>query len=351
MHPYSRNTTCFNLDKTFFLPFSEDGETDPIVIGDSVVIYCAKNKEYIYLGMKYVASNDQTGHIKENLQWRSLNIHKFYEWLHVNEDTPIQTKLEVLGACMFSAYLYGVETWYKIDEVGDDLLLLERKFLKRILGVKSNVPDDLLYLELDLSDILTLVKQRQYNFYQNLLKLGEEESICRKLVSLFHYLPMFDYYRGLRENAVKRSKASRIEQSRNNTNTLSERYHKLIDLKYNHIIYNSFLPEYLRVIITRWRLSNHDLRIETGRYIRPILLRNMRVCSVCVETVEDEEHALYHCPLYNDVRRNYIDLLERYSLVTEIFNPRTVVDACQLGKLLIDIENVRKDLDLNVEDD
>ena len=77
----------------------------------------------------------------------------------------------------------------------------------------------------------------------------------------------------------------------------------------------------------------------------------MRVCSVCVETVEDEEHALYHCPLYNDVRRNYTDLLERYSLVTEIFNPRTVVDACQLGKLLIDIENVRKDLDLNVEDD
>ena len=201
--------------------------------------------------------------------------------------------------------------------------------MKRILGVKSNVPDELLYLELDRADIMTLVKQRQFNFYQNLLKLGEEESICRKLVSLFHDLPMFDYYRGLHEDAVKRSKASRLEQSRSNTNTLSERYHHLIDLRYNHIIYNSFLPEYLRVIITRWRLSNHDLRIETGRYIRPILPRNMRVCSVCVESVEDEEHALYYCHLYDDVRRKYRSLLEQYSLVTEIFNPKTEVDACQ----------------------
>ena len=107
------------------------------------------------------------------------------------------------------------------------------------------------------------------------------------------------------------------------------------------------MPEYLRVIITRWRLSNHDLRIETGRYIRPILPRNMRVCSVCVDYVEDEEHALYHCQLYDDARRKYRNLLDQYSLVTEIFNPKTVVDACQLGKFLLDIEEVRK----NTEDD
>ena len=38
-------------------------------------------------------------------------------------------------------------------------------------------------------------------------------------------------------------------------------------------------------------------------------------------------------------------------IITNIFNPKTVVDACQLGKLLLDIEEVRKDLDLGVEDD
>ena len=44
-------------------------------------------------------------------------------------------------------------------------------------------------------------------------------------------------------------------------------------------------------------------------------------------------------------------LLEQCPLITDIFNPKTVVDACQLGKLLLDIEEVRKDLDLGVEDD
>ena len=150
---------------------------------------------------------------------------------------------------------------------------------------------------------------------------------------------------------MKSSKTTRIERSKSNTNTLSERYHQLIDLRYNHIVYNSFVPEYLRVVITRWRLSNHDLRIETGRYVRPIIPRNMRFCSVCVESVEDEEHALFYCPLYDDVRRNYTNFLECYSQITEIFNPRTVVDACQLGKLIIDIEKVRKDLNLNIEED
>ena len=55
-----------NLDKTFFLPLSEEGNTDPIVISASVVIYCAKNNEYIYLGMKYIASDIETVYTKDS---------------------------------------------------------------------------------------------------------------------------------------------------------------------------------------------------------------------------------------------------------------------------------------------
>ena len=339
-----------NVDKTVFLPLSDNADNDPIVISNSVVIRCAKNNEYVYLGMKFVSSDCQTVHIQENLKGRSLNIQKFYEWLHINESTPIRIKLEVLDACMFMAYVHGSETWYKIDDVSDDLLLLERKLLKRILCVKSNVPDDILYLELDRPDIMSVIKQRQLNFYQNLLKLGEDESITRKLVAQYQYLPMFDYYKCLRKDAVKKDKVNRLEESKKCTNTLTERYHHLIDMKYNHVVY-SFVPEYLRVIITRWRLSNHDLRVETGRYVRPILPRDMRFCSSCTTVVEDERHALYDCPLYDGVRGNYVELLRKYPQVTQIFNPVDVVDACLLGKFLIDIEKIREDQDLNwVED-
>ena len=121
-------------------------------------------------------------------------------------------------------------------------------------------------------------------------------------------------------------------------------------IKYNHVVY-SFVPEYLRVIITRWRLSNHDLRVETGRYVRPILPRDMRFCSRCNTVVEDERHALYDCPLYDGVRGNYVELLQKYPQVTQIFNPVDVVDACLLGKFLIAIEKIREEQDLNwIED-
>ena len=74
----------------------------------------------------------------------------------------------------------------------------------------------------------------------------------------------------------------------------------------------------------------------------------MRFCSRCTTVVEDQEHALYSCPLYDSVRRKYGELLEKYPLVTQIFNPVNVVDACLLGKFLIDIEAIREELNLNL---
>ena len=56
--------------------------------------------------------------------------------------------------------------------------------------------------------------------------------------------------------------------------------------------------------------------------------------------MEDERHALYDCPLYDGVRGNFVELLQKYPQVTQIFNPVDVVDACLLGKFLIDIETI-----------
>ena len=39
-----------------------------------------------------------------------------------------------------------------------------------------------------------------------------------------------------------------------------------------------FLDDKIRCVITRWRLSNHRLKIELGRYLRPIIPKHMR-CS------------------------------------------------------------------------
>ena len=51
--------------------------------------------------------------------------------------------------------------------------------------------------------------------------------------------------------------------------------------------------------LMRFRTGAHHLAIETGRWARPKLPRQHRVCSKCSRTVvEDEVHFLFECPAY-----------------------------------------------------
>jgi exonuclease III len=54
--------------------------------------------------------------------------------------------------------------------------------------------------------------------------------------------------------------------------------------------------------LTRLRISNHSLHIETGRYKRPKTPRDKRICNLCNEGVEDEYHFLFKCKAHNNLR-------------------------------------------------
>ena len=63
-----------------------------------------------------------------------------------------------------------------------------------------------------------------------------------------------------------------------------------------------------RSIITKFRISAHCLRIETGRYGQNRLDRSERTCEVCqTRDIEDEFHMLFVCPRYRLLRKRYID--------------------------------------------
>ena len=65
-----------------------------------------------------------------------------------------------------------------------------------------------------------------------------------------------------------------------------------------------FIPVHLRKCITKFRLSSHNLAIETGRYIGTD--QSKRTCFSCVDEIEDEYHFILVCPLYNSLRKQYI---------------------------------------------
>ena len=61
-----------------------------------------------------------------------------------------------------------------------------------------------------------------------------------------------------------------------------------------------------RRVASKFRIGNHNLKIETGRFTIPKTPahEDLRICDKCnLNSVENELHILFHCDLYNDLRK------------------------------------------------
>ena len=65
----------------------------------------------------------------------------------------------------------------------------------------------------------------------------------------------------------------------------------------------------LRVIYSKFRLSDHNLMIEQGRRVRPRIPRWKRGCSVCCNKVESEMHFLIECPSHETERKIFFEFI------------------------------------------
>ena len=63
------------------------------------------------------------------------------------------------------------------------------------------------------------------------------------------------------------------------------------------------------------------LRIETGRY--ESLPEAERTCTFCKDSVEDELHVLFDCPLYNEIR---LEMFQYVQIVNWHFNSLTKLE-------------------------
>ena len=139
----------------------------------------------------------------------------------------------------------------------------------------------------------------------------------------------------------------------------------LRDIQRNPILrtYNTFKQRYVtepylylvkyikyRVALSRFRSSSHTLEIERGRYAKPIIPVQERLCRVCL-VLEDGRHLLFHCVLYDGERRKLLSKIEaRYNgfLSLDIHQMWSFLlsnEDCQcltwLGKYLYDAFDIR----------
>ena len=83
-------------------------------------------------------------------------------------------------------------------------------------------------------------------------------------------------------------------------------------------ILNSLLM--LRILNIIW-IGNHNLRIESGRFTIPKTPEDLRIYNLSLNSVENEMHVLFHCNLYDDLRKIlFIKINERNTLFTNYNN-------------------------------
>ena len=86
--------------------------------------------------------------------------------------------------------------------------------------------------------------------------------------------------------------------------------------------YSSFLElitnEDHRKAAAKFRMGNHNLKIETGRHSYPKIPENLRTCDHC-ETGNIETHFSFRYKLYNQIRNTlYNNIESRYQSFTKM---------------------------------
>ena len=102
-----------------------------------------------------------------------------------------------------------------------------------------------------------------------------------------------------------------------------------------------------RTALTRFRVSSHRLAVETGRWHKPQPIEiNERKCLIC-NSLEDEFHFIFECPLYSDIRQKYI---KKYywkkpciPKFTDLLQNNSITTVRKLSMFIYESFNIRND--------
>ena len=147
------------------------------------------------------------------------------------------------------------------------------------MNVKKGTSNDLVYYELGRGTIYSKLLDQQWKFFRRFRKLSSDESSCFSIYNRCKQTDFIKYYEDLHGHNYTND----IEERKHRINvaeTSMIKYYRKFNFKEKCSIYSNFMIDSNRAIITRCRLSNHTLKLETGRYENPPLIRNVSVNAV-----------------------------------------------------------------------
>ena len=126
-------------------------------------------------------------------------------------------------------------------------------------------------------------------------------------------------------DVIEEDKLSRAERLRAASSTKRATYVNLNPTLQQHSLYkNDYLDEYKRKEFTRYRVSSHNLKVETGRWGR--VERENRVCTRNIGGIQDEEHVIFHCELTKNIRERFAFQSDSLQGIYEELDDRTLCE-------------------------
>ena len=256
--------------------------------------------------------------------------------------SDIEILLRLFNTLIKPILLYNAEIWGLNDiQILENLCL---KFYKFILRVPQNCSNLAVYAELGSPKLSIDASIRVFKYFQR-IKSNQLSDLVSKAYSISNDLANQGYNCWLHtvrqhlknlgynpdfitpstEELQTRLRDQHLQQTVNAINAdhgptkigkNKLRYYRLMKVNYTS------LEKYLIIIqnpairraLTKFRISNHQLSIELGRFKRPPQPVSERICPMChLGVVEDEIHFLLICPLYNNLREPLLKLASTFN--------------------------------------
>ena len=292
-------------------------------------------------------------------------------------DLSIDTMLVLFDKMIVPILSYGCEIWCY-----EECLIIERlhlKFCKYILRVKQSTPSAMIYGELGRYPLVIKFKLLILGYWYDLAncEANKLSKVCYQvLLTLYKeetmISPWIQYVRNIliecglqyvwTNQAIGISKEwLKIVARRTLQDIYIGKWHADMESSSKCFLYKHFKTDFvfekyllhspfqLRRYLINFRLSNHKLPVETGRYIN--LERNEHLCIFCdMNTLGDEYHYIMECSNAEIAKvrktvipryfRNHINMIKFAYLMNQMsLNPNTCF---KLGKLVKCIMTVVK---------
>ena len=322
-----------NLDKTKIMRFGRKRK----ILGAPNFKYKKKEveivKQYTYLGIPFGGKGRKV--LGEAQKWAAKKGERASLALQrrcseIGIESP-HLKLQLFHALVKPILLYGSEIWgigEKINEIEKVFI----NFLRRTLGVRRSTPKSFMWRETGEMPLQVTILKQAMKYFERMEDLSSERvltkawSECNKKATNLEgwRFEVMSEVRRITHGMVEITDAKQLDVKQvmktikqtiwtawqQEESSKSKWYNSLKrsegSEKYLKDIHNSTL----RNCLSRFRLGSHWLEVESGRWQRK--LREDRICNTCEHTnvaqVEDEEHMVKTCPLYNEVRSEFAEL-------------------------------------------